>query len=145
MAFFDEPQWAVVGDTFPVGCKWSDNIVYRDETFHDNPDGDNPLYSTQFGMYEENCGIEKLLMSWGHDVNLFLFISISRCLQLKKNVFLLKEYLYNVLKHNKCKLPKEALQIIRYHSFYPWHTAGDYKYFEIESDENIKKWVNIFK
>ena len=21
MAFFGEPQWAVVGDTFPVGCK----------------------------------------------------------------------------------------------------------------------------
>ena len=21
MAFYDEPQWAVVGDTFPVGCK----------------------------------------------------------------------------------------------------------------------------
>lgn len=87
MAFFDEPQWAVVGDTFPVGCKWSDNIVYRNETFHENPDGDNPLYSTQFGMYEENCGIEKLLMSWGHDVSLFLFISISRCLQLKTTYF----------------------------------------------------------
>jgi len=121
MAFYGEPQWAVVGDTFPVGCLWSDNIVYRNETFQANPDGQNPTYNTKLGVYKEKCGIEKLILSWGHD-----------------------EYLYHVLKHNKSTLPIEALQIIRYHSFYPWHTAGDYKYFEIESDENIKKWVNIF-
>lgn len=122
MAFFNEPQWAVVGDTFPVGCKWSENIVYRQETFGDNPDGVNPKYNTKCGMYEEKCGIENLLMSWGHD-----------------------EYLFHVLKHNKCTLPKQALQMIRYHSFYPWHTAGDYKHFEVESDEAMKQWVNIFK
>lgn len=44
MAFFDEPQWAVVGDTFPVGCDWSENIVYRTDSFKGNPDGDNPKY-----------------------------------------------------------------------------------------------------
>lgn len=121
MAFFDEPQWAVVGDTFPVGCLWSDHIVYRNETFESNRDGENPRYNTKLGMYSEKCGIENLTFSWGHD-----------------------EYLYSVLKHNKCTLPIEALQIIRFHSFYPWHTAGDYSYFETESDKNIKKWVNIF-
>lgn len=122
MAFYDEPQWAVVGDTFPVGCLWSENIVYRNETFGDNPDGDNPDYNTKYGIYEKNCGIENLQMSWGHD-----------------------EYLYQVLKHNKSTLPKQALQMIRYHSFYPWHTAGDYKHFETESDEEMKQWVNLFK
>ena len=25
-----EPQWAVVGDTFPVGCAWSDKIVFHE-------------------------------------------------------------------------------------------------------------------
>lgn len=44
MAFYKEPQWAVVGDTFVVGCKWSDNIVYRDTSFVENPDGHNKKY-----------------------------------------------------------------------------------------------------
>lgn len=122
MAFYDEPQWAVVGDTFPVGCEPSENIVFRNETFQNNPDLKNPKYNTKYGMYEKNCGIQKLLMSWGHD-----------------------EYLYHFLLHNKSTLPEEAQQIIRYHSFYPWHTSGDYSHFEVESDERIKKWVNVFK
>lgn len=42
-------------------------------------------------MYEPNCGIEKLMMSWGHD-----------------------EYLYRVLLHNNVKFPKEALYMIRW-------------------------------
>lgn len=85
MAFYDEPQWAVVGDTFPVGCKWSENIVYRNETYHDNPDGNNPQYNTKCGMYEEKCGIENLMMSWGHDVSLLYwnffydYYSPSKC------------------------------------------------------------------
>ncbi|KAG8138551.1 hypothetical protein E2320_004434, partial [Naja naja] len=44
LALSGEPQWAVVGDTFPVGCKLEDSIVFRDSTFHDNPDTRNPLY-----------------------------------------------------------------------------------------------------
>lgn len=44
MAFYGEPQWAVVGDTFPVGCLWSKNIVYRADSFEGNPDGDNSNY-----------------------------------------------------------------------------------------------------
>lgn len=44
MAFYGEPQWAVVGDTFPVGCHWSDSIVYRQDSFKGNPDENNPNY-----------------------------------------------------------------------------------------------------
>lgn len=44
MAFYGEPQWSVVGDTFPVGCKWADSIVYSDSSFFENPDGNNPEY-----------------------------------------------------------------------------------------------------
>ena len=44
MAFYGEPQWAVVGDTFPVGCKWSENIVYREDSFKGNKDEFNPEY-----------------------------------------------------------------------------------------------------
>lgn len=60
MAFFGEPQWAVVGDTFPVGCAYQDSIVYRDTSFVDNPDlGDN-RYNTKLGIYAPNCGLEKV-------------------------------------------------------------------------------------
>lgn len=44
MAFKGEPQWSVVGDTFPVGCAWGDSIVYRDTTFKRNPDSYDPRY-----------------------------------------------------------------------------------------------------
>lgn len=71
MAFYGEPQWAVVGDTFPVGCKWSEQIVFRNQTFDDNPDGDNEIYNTTLGIYKKNCGIENLIMSWGHDVSIY--------------------------------------------------------------------------
>lgn len=44
MAFYGEPQWAVVGDTFVVGCEWGPNVVYRDSSFGENPDGKDPRY-----------------------------------------------------------------------------------------------------
>uniref|UniRef100_A0A182VXK7 Inositol oxygenase n=1 Tax=Anopheles minimus TaxID=112268 RepID=A0A182VXK7_9DIPT len=121
MAFYGEPQWAVVGDTFPVGCEWGPSIVYREDSFTDNPDGDNPKYNTKNGMYEPDCGLEKLTMSWGHD-----------------------EYLYRVLKHNGSTLPEQALHMIRYHSFYPWHSGGDYHHLTNEKDEQTKQWVLMF-
>ncbi|XP_045467115.1 inositol oxygenase isoform X1 [Harmonia axyridis] len=121
LVFFKEPQWAVVGDTFVVGCEWSKNIVYRDTSFVDNEDGKNNKYNTKYGMYDANCGLDKLTLSWGHD-----------------------EYLYRVLLHNKTTLPEKALKIIRYHSFYPWHSSGDYQHLMKEEDDETKKWVLIF-
>ena len=44
MAFYNEPQWAVVGDTFPVGVAYADSIVYRSDTFDQNPDLNDPRY-----------------------------------------------------------------------------------------------------
>src|SRR5208337_4989632 len=40
LCLFGEPQWAVVGDTFPVGCAYSEKIVYP-EFFALNPDSKN--------------------------------------------------------------------------------------------------------
>ena len=39
LCLYGEPQWAVVGDTFPVGCAYSDKIVYP-QFFAANPDPD---------------------------------------------------------------------------------------------------------
>ncbi|XP_019876172.1 inositol oxygenase [Aethina tumida] len=121
LAFYDQPQWCVVGDTFVVGCEWSDNIVYRDTSFVDNEDGQNPKYNTKYGIYKPNCGLDNLLMSWGHD-----------------------EYLYRVLVHNNTKLPKQALNMIRFHSFYPWHSGGDYSHLLKDEDEETRQSVLKF-
>ena len=48
LCLFGEPQWAVVGDTFPVGCAYSDKIVYP-EFFKNNPDYNSPEYNTPNG------------------------------------------------------------------------------------------------
>ncbi|XP_053617615.1 inositol oxygenase-like isoform X2 [Plodia interpunctella] len=95
MAFYDEPQWCVVGDTFAVGCKWGENVVYGPDSFKDNPDTYNPKYNTEYGMYSPKCGIENLMMSWGHD-----------------------EYLYRFLLHNKAKFPLKGLHMISKYDLY---------------------------
>src|SRR5581483_574350 len=41
LCLFGEPQWAVVGDTFPVGCAFSEKIVFP-QFFADNPDSRIP-------------------------------------------------------------------------------------------------------
>ena len=117
----DEPSWAVVGDTYAVGCKFPESIVYY-ETMKENPDWDHPVYSTQYGIYEPNCGIEKLYLSFGHD-----------------------EYLYRVLQKNKTHLiGHEYQQLIRFHSFYPWHTGNEYGHLEKDSDSELKKRILAF-
>lgn len=121
MALYGEPQWAVVGDTFPVGCSFADSIVYRSSSFHNNSDIYHPVYSTRLGVYEENCGLDQIRMSWGHD-----------------------EYMYQVLKHNHSTLPEEAHYVIRFHSFYPWHTGGDYKHLCTKKDLSMMAWVKEF-
>jgi inositol oxygenase len=113
-----EPQWAVVGDTFPVGCAFSDTIVFP-EFFADNPDTANPELQTETGIYEEGCGLDNVYLSWGHD-----------------------EYAYQVLKDSN--LPLESLYMLRYHSFYPWHREGAYHHLMDDQDRRMLPWVNKF-
>merc|ERR1719392_66986 len=63
MAFYGEPQWAVVGDTFPVGCKFAPSIVYGEDSFKDNKDVTDKRYNTDLGIYEKGCGFENVIMS----------------------------------------------------------------------------------
>jgi inositol oxygenase len=117
LCLFGEPQWAVVGDTFPVGCRYSDKIVFS-EFFSDNPDSKVPEYQTENGIYSEACGFDDVHISWGHD-----------------------EYLYHVVKDY---LPDEALAMIRYHSFYPAHREGEYGHLMNEKDHRLMEWVRKF-
>ncbi len=87
------PQWSVVGDTFPVGSLLSSNFVFYDKEYHlSNEDLNN-------NIYQNYIGFDNVIFSWGHD-----------------------EYLASILEANKTNFPKEAIYIIRYHSFYSWHT-----------------------
>jgi inositol oxygenase len=117
LCLYGEPQWAVVGDTFPVGCAFSDKVVYS-ELFKENPDYNHDVYQTVNGIYESGCGLDNVNLSWGHD-----------------------EYLYTVVKDY---LPQEGLWMIRYHSCYPVHREGAYAHFLSERDQEMLKWVRAF-
>ena len=58
LCLFGEEQWAVVGDTFPLGCKFSEKIVFH-EFFSANSDFNNPNYSSELGIYQEGCGLSR--------------------------------------------------------------------------------------
>ena len=117
LVLFNEPQWAVVGDTFPVGCAYSPKIIFTSYFTH-NPDFNNKALQTQFGIYTPYCGLDNVHMSWGHD-----------------------EYLYQVVKNY---LPAQALYIIRYHSFYAAHKEGAYEYLIDDYDRSMLPWLKLF-
>ncbi|MDT7810871.1 MAG: inositol oxygenase [Acidobacteriaceae bacterium] len=117
LCLYGEPQWGVVGDTFPVGCAYSDQVVFP-EYFRSNPDIHVPEYQTKYGIYEPNCGLDKVHMSFGHD-----------------------GYIGEVMKNY---LPEEALYMLRYHSFYAAHRHGAYKHLMNKHDEEMFAWVNKF-
>jgi len=117
LCLFGEPQWCVVGDTFPVGCAFSEKIVFP-EFFADNPDSSNPQYQTACGIYSAGCGLNQVHLSWGHD-----------------------EYLYQVVKDY---LPEPALYMIRYHSFYPGHKERAYDHLLNDHDQEMFRWVRAF-
>ena len=117
LCLYGEPQWGVVGDTFPVGCAWSKDIVFP-EYFAKNPDRNVARYQTKYGIYEPNCGLDNLHMSFGHD-----------------------GYIAKVMEPY---LRDESLYMLRYHSFYPWHKHGAYDHLCNEKDRSMLEWVLKF-
>ncbi|KAF7023723.1 hypothetical protein CFC21_036183 [Triticum aestivum] len=127
-SFGELPQWAVVGDTFPVGCAFDEcNVHFK--YFKENPDYHNPEFNTKFGVYSEGCGLDNVLMSWGHDDYMCLCFRDARL---------------QVAKENKTTLPSAGLFIIRYHSFYPLHKHGAYMHLMNEEDKENLKWLHVF-
>lgn len=110
----------VVGDEWPVGCAPAKQIVCS-QFFSENPDVKHPIYGSKLGIYEEGCGLENVVITFGHD-----------------------EYLFRVLtdavKDGGSSFPPEALHPIRYHSAYVVHTAGQYDYLLSERD---RQWMPI--
>jgi len=117
LCLYGEPQWAVVGDTFPVGCAFSGQIVFP-EFFAANPDSRVPEYQTKYGIYEPNCGLANVHLSFGHD-----------------------EYIYQATRNY---LPEEAQYMLRYHSFYAAHRHGAYGHLMNNHDQRMFTWVRKF-
>ena len=112
-----EEQWAIVGDTFIVGCKIPNTIIFPE---FNNLNSDHKQYD-KFGIYQKNCGLDNCIVSWGHD-----------------------EFLYRTLLNNEHTLPQEALYIIRYHSLYLWHDINEYIHLQDNNDIRMKHWVRLF-
>ncbi len=114
-------QWGMVGDVFVVGCALPDSCVYPEFNML-NPDMADQRYNTKTGIYEQECGLDNLNLAWGHD-----------------------EYLYQVLSnHPENTLPEEAMVMIRYHSFYPWHSGGSYSELLNRKDQHYLKLIRDF-
>jgi inositol oxygenase len=115
-------QWGIGGDTFIVGCRIPDEIVFS-EFNSSNPDMNDPKYNTDLGVYQPHCGLHNVHCSFGHD-----------------------EYMYMVLKnHPQCTLPQAGLDIVRFHSMYVWHDKGGYQHLMNESDKEMLTFVKRFQ
>uniref|UniRef100_A0A7S3U4U1 Inositol oxygenase n=1 Tax=Strombidinopsis acuminata TaxID=141414 RepID=A0A7S3U4U1_9SPIT len=105
------PQWSIVGDTFVVGCDFDPANVFAGRDFYSqNPDSKVQGLQGKLGMYSSQCGFDNVLLSFGHN-----------------------EYLATVLEGHAQDvaesterpprtLPREAVYLIRYQSFQPWHS-----------------------
>ena len=115
-------QWAMVGDTFVVGCALPDALVYNEFNAL-NPDMQDPRYNTRCGRYAERCGLDAVACSWGHD-----------------------EYLYQILASDKNPndLPAAARYIVRYHSLYAHHRERAYDHLLSETDHAYLPLVQQF-
>ncbi|KAI8477103.1 MAG: hypothetical protein J3K34DRAFT_364713, partial [Monoraphidium minutum] len=100
-SFGPQPQWAVAGETYPLGCRFAPQIGHA-EFFAANPDRRRRGFSGALGVYEAGCGLKEVYMSWGAP-----------------------EYLYLVMVLNQVALPEEALFILRYQKFYSLTRPGN--------------------
>ncbi|KAL7238750.1 hypothetical protein ACSBR2_004782 [Camellia fascicularis] len=103
-----------------LGCAFDESIVHH-KYIEYNLDSKNSTYSTKNGIYSEGCGLDNVMILWGHD-----------------------NYMYLVAKENGTTLPPAALFIIRYHSFYPLHKSGAYTHLMNADDVENLKWLKIF-
>lgn len=113
-------QFALGGDTWVVGCKIPDVVVFP-EFNKLNPDMSDERYNHIYGCYEPNCGLDNLMFAWGHD-----------------------EYMYRMLVANNCTIPREGLDMVRYHSAYPMHDKGAYTHLLKVEDEERMEWIQVF-
>merc|ERR1712193_256464 len=85
--------------------------------FSSNPDRRKRVFNQPLGVYQQNCGLDHLRMSWGAP-----------------------EYLYTVLGRSQTdpasmlRLPREALFLIRYQRFFSLESSRHYHNFMSQDD-----------
>eukprot|EP00887_Chlorella_sp_A99_P006539 scaffold3.g6539.t1 len=84
-----EPQWAICGESFPVGCRFHPAVVHS-QLFAANPDRRKRAYSTPTGVYREGCGLSRVCMSWSGAEYLFLVLCLNRTLLPPEALFCLR-------------------------------------------------------
>lgn len=115
-------QWAMVGDTFVVGCALPDALIMPElNALHG--DRDDPRYAGECGVYAPGCGLDAVRCSWGHD-----------------------EYLYRILASpkNPHTLPEAALYVVRFHSLYAYHRDGAYQALTDAKDARLLPTLHQF-
>lgn len=122
-------QWGISGDTWAVGCALPDCIVYP-ELNELSPERDHPVYGTEQGRFIAGCGIRSLMFAWGHDEYMYRVLDTKRSEMLEGGATVV--------------LPREALDCVRLHSAYPWHTGGAYGWAEAPGDDALKALVRRF-
>lgn len=125
--FYSLEEHFSVGDIYPLGCQFSDANIYYEKKFHTSSiDYNNTKYNSKLGIYKSYCGFENLEMTFSHDY-----------------------YLANILLNNNNNLPDIAIYIIRFHSFYSWHTPKNdkrgYDYFASNKDWYLLPLLKLFQ
>lgn len=111
----------LVGDTYPLGCPFEKDSIILSDTFTQNTDNDHSFFQNEYGIYSKNCGFDCMLFT-GHD-----------------------EMIYRSCKESNSKLSEEGLYILRYHSFYPWHSNNGYSKYASEYDFKNKHLLQKFQ
>ena len=120
----DDYDWTVacrsriVGCSTPVGASLAG---LRDEFRTLCHDEEDPLFSTELGIYEQGCGLCNVLMQWTGP-----------------------EYMYWMLRHNGAMLPELALHVIRYFPLSGWHRRGEYSDLTNTLDNSFRDTVSDF-
>ena len=126
---FDE--WFSVGDIYPLGCKFDSSNIFYDKNYHklcsDYSESEfNVNNIDYYGVYKKKCGFCNIEMTFSHDY-----------------------YLSESLSKSNTNLPIEAIYIIRYHSFYSWHTPRNnirgYIALADETDWNYLPLLKLFQ
>lgn len=117
-------EWFSVGDIYPLGCEFSESNIYYEKDYHKLCiDYKNKKYNSKLGIYSNNIGFNNIEMTFSHDY-----------------------YLSECLKNTETNLPDEALYMIRFHSFYAWHTPkNNIRGYEYLADEIDWKYLPLLK
>jgi len=81
-----------VGDIYFVGCRFPKSIVCY-EFLKENSDWGHSVYSTRYGIYQPNCGLENAEICFSHD-----------------------SVLYDILQKYSPQVPHWVKWVIRHHS-----------------------------